>query len=93
MRQSISKRQSFSAPSTSTWQGTLEKKARGRNNIFSLFYWNKRTFTLVGQELSYFDGAKKKGSININAATMKILTPTEADGRPFAFEVTVTGER
>mmetsp|Transcript_21039 Transcript_21039/g.19170 ORF Transcript_21039/g.19170 Transcript_21039/m.19170 type:complete len:191 (+) Transcript_21039:3-575(+) len=67
--------------------GILNKKGRGK--IFRP--WHLRTIELNPSlcKLLYYNGKKLKGEINLRGCTVRLLSPTEADGRDHAFIVTL----
>jgi hypothetical protein len=69
----------------------LEKRSRGR--IMMSRSWAIRTIKLSKQLLSYYDVNDLKGSINIAGATIRSLTPAEADNKSFPFEIDTGTEK
>ena len=65
----------------------LEKKGRARGMGFGGRPWAVRTFKLIEQNFEYYDGSKLKGVINTKNSKTVPVTPTEADGKEFPFEL------
>jgi len=59
------------------------------------FFFNVKDelFGYSGQSLSYYDGAKKKGEISLAGCKVHMLNPSDADGKPFPFEVEIPSEK
>lgn len=72
-----------------SFRTVLEKKSRGRG-VIPTRPWAVRTFVLDGQSLSYFDGDKMKGSINIAGGRCYVIA--EADHKDFPFALDFAGE-
>jgi hypothetical protein len=65
-------------------KGILAKKGMGK--LFKP--WTLRTvYVDLNQRLAYFDGTTLKGEILLDGVSVRSLTLEEADGRPFAFEI------
>mmetsp|Transcript_7442 Transcript_7442/g.15012 ORF Transcript_7442/g.15012 Transcript_7442/m.15012 type:complete len:585 (-) Transcript_7442:521-2275(-) len=72
----------------------LEKKGRGRGMGFGGRPWAVRTFKLVEQNFEYYDGTKLKGVISTKGAKAYPLTPNDAEGKEFPFQLDTTdGEK
>jgi hypothetical protein len=70
----------------------LEKRSRGRMITMSRS-WALRTIRLTKQQLSYYDVNDMKGSVSIAGATLRLLQPSEADGKSFPFEIDTGSEK
>ena len=65
-------------------RGILAKKGMGK--IYKP--WSLRNIYVdLNQSLAYFDGTTLKGEIQLDGVTVRQLSPEEADGRQYAFEI------
>lgn len=84
---------------TGSFSGALEKRSRKRNFLARLSSgadentWKRREFRLNGQLLSYWDGNKKKGEVNIKDNKIQKMVSEEMNGREFGFELTLISEK
>jgi hypothetical protein len=80
-----------SMPKDYSKHGILAKKGMGK--LFKP--WRLRNvFVDLNQTLAYFDGTTLKGEILLDGVAVRSLTPEEADGRSFAFEISnISGVR
>ena len=86
---------------SASFEGPLEKRARVRgaagesvraflSKITGLndeHAWKRRDFKLEGQTLSYWDGQKKKGILNIKDCKIRKVAPDEVNGKENGFEL------
>lgn len=70
----------------------LEKKGRLRRRLVKIRRpWSKRKFVLKKQIWEYWDGDVLKGQLDVAKCKVKVLTSSEADDKPFPFQVEVAG--